>query len=109
MNIYIYIYIYMACGEGRRKRGHPRKRWMEEIDTMLGMDLAELRDAAEDQGLWRRMTMTVTRIQQIDGDIYIYIYIIYIYIYQSLIAFVYVMQHGTCSVCIFKQSYNTHT
>ena len=32
---------------------------MEEIQMMSGMDLAELRDAEEDQALWRRMTMTV--------------------------------------------------
>ena len=36
---------------------------MEEIHMMSGMDLAEPRDAAEDRGLWRRMTMTVARIQ----------------------------------------------
>lgn len=34
---------------------------MEEIRTMSGMDLAELRDVAEDRDLWRR---TVARIQR---------------------------------------------
>jgi len=40
----------LANGEGRRKRGHPMKRWMEEILTMSGMNLVELRDAVEDLG-----------------------------------------------------------
>ena len=35
----------LACGEGRRKRGRPRKKWMEEIHTMPGMNLVDLRDA----------------------------------------------------------------
>src|SRR6218665_2558056 len=47
----------LARGEGRRKRGCPMKRWMEEIHTMSGMDLAE--GSAEDRGLWRRMTMMI--------------------------------------------------
>jgi len=57
----------LSRGEGRRKRGRLRKRWMEEIHTMPWMDLAEMRDTEEDRGLWRRMTMTVVRIQWIDG------------------------------------------
>ena len=32
----------MACGEGRR-RGQPRKRWMDEIHEVTGMKLVELR------------------------------------------------------------------
>jgi len=42
--------LMLTCGEGRRTR------WMEEIHTISGMDLAELRDAVEDRVLWRRMT-----------------------------------------------------
>jgi len=34
----------LACGEGRRKRCRPRKRWIEEIHTM-----SELRDVVEDR------------------------------------------------------------
>jgi len=42
----------LACGE------EGRKRWMEEIHiTMSGIDLAELMDAVEDRGLWRRTNM----------------------------------------------------
>ena len=32
----------MACGEGRRKRGRPRKKEMNEIHERTGMNLAEL-------------------------------------------------------------------
>src|SRR6218665_1585702 len=51
----------MAWGEGRRKRCRPRKRWMEEIHTMSGMNLAELRDAVEDLDLWRKLTITIAK------------------------------------------------
>ena len=41
--------LMLTCGEGRRMR------CMEEIRAISGMDLAELRDAVEDQGLRRRI------------------------------------------------------
>ena len=40
---------------------------MDRGNTMSGMDLAELRSVPKDRGLWRRMTMTIAKIQQIDG------------------------------------------
>jgi len=46
----------MDCGEGRRKRGRTRKRKMEEVHTMSGMSLEELRDSTEDRDLWRTLT-----------------------------------------------------
>ena len=56
----------LACWEGRRKRG-PRKRWMKEIHTMSAdMSLAELRDAAEDRDLWRKLSMTIARVIRAD-------------------------------------------
>jgi len=27
----------LACGEGRRRRGRPRRRWMDEIHEVTGM------------------------------------------------------------------------
>ena len=57
----------LACGEGRRGRGRPRKRWMEEIHETMNMNLPELREATRDRNTWRRLTMTVARIQRIDG------------------------------------------
>jgi len=57
----------LACGEERWKRGRPRKRWMEEIHTMLGMSLAELRDVAEDREVWRKLSMKIDRTHRADS------------------------------------------
>jgi len=57
----------LACGEGKRGRGRPRKRWMEEIHETMRMNLPELRETTRDRNAWRRLTMTVARIQRIDG------------------------------------------
>ena len=35
----------LACGEGRRRRRRPRGRWSDKIHEVIGMKLAELRDA----------------------------------------------------------------
>jgi len=34
---------------GRRRRGQPRKRWMDEIHEITGMKLAELRDVTKER------------------------------------------------------------
>ena len=40
----------LACGEGRRKmRGRPKRRWMDEIHEVTGMNLAELRDVRNER------------------------------------------------------------
>ena len=57
----------LACGEGKRRRGRPRKRWMEEIHETTKMNLSELRETARDRDAWRRLAMTVARIHRIDG------------------------------------------
>ena len=31
----------LACREGRRRRGRPMRRWMDEIHVVTGMKLAE--------------------------------------------------------------------
>src|SRR6218665_923709 len=49
----------LACGEGRRRRGRPRRKWMDEIHEITGMKLAELRDRRKQ---WRRIAMMVTRV-----------------------------------------------
>ena len=43
------------------------KRWMEEILTMSGMNLAELRDAVEDRALWRKLTRMIARALRVDS------------------------------------------
>ncbi len=47
----------LACGEGRRRRGRPRKRWMEEILVGTGMGLEELREVVRNRSAWRMLTM----------------------------------------------------
>src|SRR6218665_1748917 len=37
--------IMLAFGDGRRRRGRPRRTWMDEIHEVTGMKLAELRDS----------------------------------------------------------------
>jgi hypothetical protein len=57
----------LACGEGKRRRGRPRRRWMEEIHERTKMNLEELRDATADRNTWRRFIIAVARIPRIDG------------------------------------------
>jgi hypothetical protein len=57
----------LACGEGRRRRGRPRRRWMEEIHEKTKMNLEELRNATEDRNTWRRLSMAIAKIPRIDG------------------------------------------
>jgi len=59
--------VMLACDEGRRKRGRPRKKSMEEIHTMSGMNLAELRDAVEDRDVWRKLTLSIARTLRVEG------------------------------------------
>src|ERR1700733_8690320 len=57
----------LACGEGERRRGRPRKRWMEEIHEKMKMNLEELRKATTDRDTWRRTIKAVARIPRIKG------------------------------------------
>src|ERR1043165_6180135 len=59
--------IMMACGEGIRKQGRPRKRWMDMIYESTGMNLEDLRDVTADRGKWRSLVMTVARTHRVDG------------------------------------------
>jgi len=34
----------LAYGDGRRRKGRPRRRWMDEIHEVTGIKIAELRD-----------------------------------------------------------------
>ena len=46
-------------GDGRRRRGRPRREWMDEIHEVTGMKLTELRDVTAERKHWRRMVKTV--------------------------------------------------
>ena len=52
----------LACGEGWRRRGQPRGRWMDEIHEVTGMQLAELSDMTTEMKQWRRLAMMVARV-----------------------------------------------
>src|SRR6218665_809811 len=39
----------LAHGDGRRRRGRPRTKWMDEIHEVTGMKLAELRDVTTER------------------------------------------------------------
>ena len=57
----------LACGEGRRSRGRPRTRWMEEIHRRTAMNLTQLRDAVRSREDWRKLVTTVARVPRTDG------------------------------------------
>jgi hypothetical protein len=57
----------LACGEGTRRKGRPRTRWMEEVHKRTAMNLAQLRDAVRSRDEWRRLVMTVARVPRTDG------------------------------------------
>ena len=51
----------VAMGEGQRKRGRPRSRWLDSIEEDTGMSLQELTETTRDRTEWRRKVMMVTR------------------------------------------------
>src|ERR1700733_13626002 len=57
----------LTHGEGKRERGRPRRRWMEEIHKTTGMKLEKLRKATRDRETWRELLRMVTRTQRVDG------------------------------------------
>jgi len=58
----------LACGEGRKRRGQPRRRWMDEIHEVTGMKPAELRDMTTERKNWRRLAMMVARVPRTDSS-----------------------------------------
>src|SRR6218665_1160616 len=57
----------LAHGDGRRRRGRPRRKWMDEIHEVTGMKLAELRDVTAERKHWRGMVKTVARTRRVDS------------------------------------------
>ena len=55
--------LMLAHGDGRRRRGRPRSKWMDEIHEITGMKLAELRDVTTERKIWRNMVKTIARTQ----------------------------------------------
>src|ERR1700733_6088333 len=53
--------------ERKRKRGRPRRRWMEEIHEATGMKLEHLREATRDRETWRALLTMIARTHRVDG------------------------------------------
>ena len=59
--------IMVGEGEGARKRGRPRRRWLEEIKEWTGSTIPELMRAAQDRVKWRKGIVGVARDQRSDS------------------------------------------
>jgi len=57
----------LAHGDGRRRRGRPKRKWMDEIHEVTGMKLAQLRDVMTGRKQWRRLVKTVASAQRADS------------------------------------------
>jgi len=57
----------LAYGDRRRRRGRPRRRWMDEIHEVTGMKLAELRNMTTERKHGRRLVRMVARVQPADS------------------------------------------
>ena len=47
--------------EGRRRRGRPRMRWLDDITDSMDMNLSELRELVIDREAWRAVIHGVTK------------------------------------------------
>ena len=57
----------LACGEGRRRLGRPRMKWMDEIHDLTGMNLEELRDLSANREQWRMCVRKIARALRADS------------------------------------------
>ena len=49
--------------EGRRRRGHQRMRWLDDITGTMNMNLGKLREMVRDREAWRAAVHGVTKSQ----------------------------------------------
>ena len=51
----------LGMGEGVRRRGRPRTKWMDEVRELTGMSFYTLNTVAKDRATWKKIVMNVTR------------------------------------------------
>jgi len=56
--------IMCGMGEGQRRRGRPRLRWLDEIVALTGKKLEDLMALTENRAVWRSFAYTATRDRQ---------------------------------------------
>ena len=49
--------------EGRRRRGHQRLRWLDDITDAMNVNLGKLREMVKDREAWRAAVHGVTKSQ----------------------------------------------
>ena len=57
------VYIGKSRGQGRRRKGGQRMRWLEGITDTMDMGLGELRELVMDREVWRVAVHRVTKSQ----------------------------------------------
>src|SRR6218665_1390320 len=70
----------LAHGDGRRRRGQPRRKWMDKIHEVTGMKLAELRDVMTERksgGKWSRQSLELNELTAQGDKMKIYFRILY--------------------------------
>jgi len=50
-----------GMGNGKRGRGQPRRKWMDEVGKTRGLQLQQLKEPARERVRWRDMVRVVTR------------------------------------------------
>jgi hypothetical protein len=53
--------VMTGMGEGKRGRGRPRTRWIDEIKQLMGLTMEQLKEAVKDRTRWRQMIIDVTK------------------------------------------------
>ena len=53
--------IMLGMGKGQRKRGRPRRRWLDDVQDITGLSLQEAKEVVRDCCKWRQKVMEVTK------------------------------------------------